>query len=177
MIGFSPIPSDDFIHSALHVRHCFRELAGMLFAALPFVAISVGQLSMFPWYATVNGRYLTPHLDSNAFFCHSESLFQGVRVQIAKRCWTKDLEDATACAFNGDINLTQYTGGYGSAVTAPLTDEEEETEIHNAKRVISTRCANARCGKQVSSARYVTITCNQPTYNITPYTITPYTNP
>ena len=139
--GFSPLPTNDRINSALHVRHCFRELAGSLLSPdNPFGRNGAESFRSFSW-------------NNNAF--HDASMFKGVRVQIAQRCWTMDLEDATVCVLKGDYDLLQYAGGYGKAVTTPLTDEEGDIETQQAKQLLASRCANALCGKLVSSTRYV----------------------
>ena len=70
---------------------------------------------------------------------------------MARRCWWKDLEDVTVCLLNGDMNLVQYAGSYGTMVTAPLSDEEEGLEARNAKLIVSTLCAF--CNKNVPKTR------------------------
>ena len=132
-VGFSSMHKKDGINSSLHVRQCFRELAGM-------VCSVAGVVSAERLLGMVNDGFSSR---ANAF--HSDALFDGVRLQIAKRCWTKVLEDVTACFLSGDD--AQYAGGYGTMVTAPLTDKEEEIEVRNACRVVSPLCASPYCYK------------------------------
>ena len=123
-VSFSLMRVDDYVNSSLHVRQCFRELAGMIYSV-------AGILSAEVLLDIVNTGFPS---GANAF--HTDALFDGVRLQMARRCWTKDLEDATACFLHGDD--AQYTGSYGTMVTTPLTDEEEGLEARNAKLLVST---------------------------------------
>ena len=145
-VSFSLMCANDFINSSLHVRQCFRELAGMLCSV-------VGVLSGEALLDIVNTGFSA---NANAF--HSDALFDGVRLQMARRCWAKDLEDVTVCLLNGDLDLAEYAGSYGTMVTAPLTDEEEELEARNEKRLVLTLCANPFCDKNVPKTRYVSVT-------------------
>ena len=140
-VGFSSMKATDFINSSLHVRQCLRELAGMLSSI-------VGVISAEALWDIVNTGYSSK---ANAF--HGDALFDGVRLQMARRCWLKDSNNVTACLLNGDMDLVQYAGSYGTMVKAPLTDEEEGLEARNAKQLVSTLCANALCDKHVPKTR------------------------
>ena len=67
-------------------------------------------------------------------------------MQIARRCWTKDLEDLTVCLLSGDSDLTRYDGNYGSVVTAPLTSEEEGLEVRIFQKILA--YAKVLCDKR-----------------------------
>ena len=131
-VGFSSMHKKDGINSSLHVRQCFRELAGMICSV-------AGVVSAERLLGMVNDGFSSR---ANAF--HSDALFDGVRLQIAKRCWLKDLEDAICILSSDDA---QYAGGYGTMVTVPLTDKEEEMEVRNACRLVSPLCASPYCYK------------------------------
>ena len=132
-VGFSSMKANDFINSSLHVQQCFRELAGMIGSA-------VGAISAEVFLDIVNNGFSS---DANAF--HDDALFDGVRLQMARRCWLKDLENVTLCLLNGDMDVVQYAGSYGTMVTAPLTDSEEDSEARRACRVASSLCARLHC--------------------------------
>ena len=134
-VGFSSMKANVFINSSLHVRQCFRELAGM-------ITLDVGIISAEVFLDMVNNGFSS---DANAF--HGEALFDGVRLQMARRCWLKDLEDVTGCFLNGDMDLVQYAGSYGTMVTAPLTTREEGAEARRACRVALSLCARLHCYK------------------------------
>ena len=134
-VGFSSMKLNDFINSSLHVRQCFRELAGMIGSAIEIISADV-------LLDIVNNGFSS---DANAF--HGDALFDGVRLQMARRCWLKDLEDVMACLLNGDMDVVQYAGSYGTMVTAPLTDREEDSEARRACRVASSLCARLHCYK------------------------------
>ena len=138
-VGFSSMHDSDFLNSPLHVRQCLRELAGMICSV-------AGVLSAEVLLDIVNTGFSS---EANAF--HNDALFDGVRLRMARRCWWKDLEDVTVCLLNGDMNLVQYAGSYGTMVTAPLSDEEEGLEARNAKLIVSTLCAF--CNKNVPKTR------------------------
>ena len=96
---------------------CFRELAGLLLVSPVITSVKV--LSNL----VDDGFSLT----SSVHAFHSDTTFEGVRLQIAKRCWTKDLEDAFNLLMD---EKARYAGGYGSEVTEPLDDDEEGLEAH-----------------------------------------------
>ena len=101
-IGFSLMRGNDRINSSLHMRQCFRELAGLL--------------SLSPVRIT-SAKILSNLIDdsfsstSTAHAFHRDAFFEGVRVQIARRCWTKDLEDAICFLID---EKGGYAGSYGS---------------------------------------------------------------
>ena len=101
-VGFSLMRGNDRINSSLHVRQCFRELAGYL--------------SLSPVRIT-SAKILSNLIDdgfsstSTAHAFHSNAFFEGVRLQIARRCWTKDLEDAICFLMD---EKGGYAGSYGS---------------------------------------------------------------
>ena len=134
IVGFSSMRDKDRINSSLHVRQCFRELAG-------FFSVSSLITSAKVLTTLVNDGF---SLTSSAHAFHSNAMFDGVRLQIAKRCWTKDLEDALC--FYMDENV-QYEGSYGSEITEPLDDDAEGLEARNARQLVATLCANALCDK------------------------------
>ena len=135
VVDFSYLSRKDRMNSSLHVRQCFRELAG--YFSVSSLITSAKVLSNL-----VNDGFSLTTSTVHAF--HSEAKFDGVRLQIAKHCWTKDLEDAVC--FLLDEN-SRYAGSYGSEVTAPLDDDEEGLEARNARQLVATLCANALCDK------------------------------
>ena len=135
-VGFSSMKASDSTNSSLHVRQCLRELAGMLCSV-------VGVLSAEALLDIVNTGFSA---NANAF--HNDALFDGVRKQMARRCWLKDMRDVNDCFLNGDMDLVQYAGSYGTMVTAPLSVREEDSEARYACRVVSSLCASPWCHKQ-----------------------------
>ena len=98
VVGFSRLPANDWIHSSLHVRQCFRDLAATMVGRETLINSS--RISTFSSLSVHVGNCFSSRQDGDAF--QSDMLFDGVRVQIARRCWTKDLEDLTTCLINRD---------------------------------------------------------------------------
>ena len=134
-VSFSSMKATDVINSSLHVRQCLRELAGMIGSV-------VGVISAEVLLDIVNNGFSS---SANAF--HGDALFDGVRLQMVRRCWLRDMTDMTDCLLNGDMDLVQYAGSYGTMVTPPLTDREEDSEARRACRVASSLCARLHCYK------------------------------
>ena len=110
VIGFSRLPANDWTHSSLHVRQCFRELAATMVGTGASFGSNSSRISTFSSLAVHVGNCFFSHRDGNSF--PSDTLFDGVRIQIARRCWTKDLENLTTCLINRDNEPTLCANTY-----------------------------------------------------------------
>ena len=110
VVGFSRLPANDWINSSLHVRQCFRELAATMVGLATSFGSNSSRISTFSSLAVHVSHCFSSRRDGNAF--QSDTLFDGVRIQIARRCWTKDLEDLTTCLINRDNEPTLCANCY-----------------------------------------------------------------
>ena len=100
VVGFSRLSANDWINSSLHVRQCFRELAATMVGPATSVVNNSSRMSTFSSLSVHVDNCFPSCRDGNTF--QSDTLFDGVRIQIARRCWAKDLEDLTTCLINRD---------------------------------------------------------------------------
>ena len=110
VVGFSRLSANDWINSSLHVRQCFRELAATMVGPATSVVHNNSRMSTFSSLSVHVDNCFSSHRSGNAF--QNDTLFDRMRVQIARNCWTKDLEDLTTCLINRDNEPTLCANCY-----------------------------------------------------------------